>query len=213
MKEIKVRYHAVDGYYKTRRFKTLQGARKFATEYIGGTPEIGPGYAVSQDGVGRITVSGCTLHTLFFAGDPMYDEKYQAWVEYPGQAAQLVGVTETYTEAHELLEGPQPPWYRNAKHWIVEPLAIRNGVWEVWENWPRYGSRDEITGWVNLLVRRFTTEKAAKAFIEKEVNECPDMFLEIRIKKHDHDYTDLLPACSMCGELKPAATVEQHIPF
>jgi len=63
--EIKVRYSSVDRYSKTRTFKTLKFARKFAIDWIGRYPEIGIGYAVSGDGVGKITVSGTSLASLF----------------------------------------------------------------------------------------------------------------------------------------------------
>jgi hypothetical protein len=63
--EIKVKYLAVDGYRKTRKFKTIKFAKKFAQEWIGEHPDIGCGYAISHDGIGRITVTGCTLEELF----------------------------------------------------------------------------------------------------------------------------------------------------
>jgi hypothetical protein len=63
--EIAVRYSAVDGFSKSRTFKTLAGARKFAQGYVGAHPEIGLGYAVAGDGVGKVTVRGCKLAALF----------------------------------------------------------------------------------------------------------------------------------------------------
>jgi len=65
MKEIIVRYSSIDGASYTRTYTTLKGARKFAHEWIGAHPEIGTSYAVSFDGVGKITVSGATLAELF----------------------------------------------------------------------------------------------------------------------------------------------------
>ena len=62
---IKVRYSTIDRFSQTRRFKTLEGARKFAVYYVGEHPEMGSSYAVSDDGVGKITVEGCTLRELF----------------------------------------------------------------------------------------------------------------------------------------------------
>lgn len=78
---IKVSYRACDGYAKTRSFKTLDGARKFAQKYVGETPEISEmfGYAVSADGVGKVTVEGATLTDLFPASASTQDqgeEKY-----------------------------------------------------------------------------------------------------------------------------------------
>lgn len=64
--KIKVHLRAVDGFAKTRTFKTLAGAQKFAQRYAGRGPEIGGGYyAISADGVCRITVDGAKLRDLF----------------------------------------------------------------------------------------------------------------------------------------------------
>lgn len=63
---IKLRYNSVDGVSKTRIFRTLKGARKFAHEWVGEKADIGSSYAVSWDGVGEITVlAGCTLRDLW----------------------------------------------------------------------------------------------------------------------------------------------------
>lgn len=63
--EITVRYRSLDGYSKSSKFKTLAGAQKFAHKWVGAHPDIGGFYAVSNDGMGRITVAGCTLAELF----------------------------------------------------------------------------------------------------------------------------------------------------
>jgi hypothetical protein len=62
---IKVFYRACDGYRKTRTFKTIEGARKFAVRGVGENPEFGTNYAVSFDGIGVVEVEGCTLQELF----------------------------------------------------------------------------------------------------------------------------------------------------
>jgi hypothetical protein len=62
---IRVTYASIDGVRETRRYKTLKGAQKFAHYLIGAHPELGSFYAVSGDGVGRITCAGCTLRELF----------------------------------------------------------------------------------------------------------------------------------------------------
>lgn len=67
-RDITVAYRACDGAKKTRRFKTLRGAMKFAHDYIGEAPTIGGTYAVSDDGIGTIYVNGATLHELFPKG-------------------------------------------------------------------------------------------------------------------------------------------------
>ena len=66
MKVIKLKYSSVDGYRKTRSFKTLKGARAFAQHYVGKNPEMGSTYAVSGDGIGKIVVvEGIALTDLF----------------------------------------------------------------------------------------------------------------------------------------------------
>lgn len=65
MTAIRVIYDAIDGSSRMKRFKTVEGARAFATKYVGESPEIGSSYAVSADGIGRITVDGCNLADLF----------------------------------------------------------------------------------------------------------------------------------------------------
>jgi len=65
MSTITVKYTSVDGAQMKRSFKTKAGARKFAAKYVGERPEIGRGYAVSSDGVGKVVVDGLTLHELF----------------------------------------------------------------------------------------------------------------------------------------------------
>ena len=62
---ITVRYSSIDGYRKRCRFKTLAGARKFATKWVGAHPEIGSSYAICDDGLGKITVEGALIHDLF----------------------------------------------------------------------------------------------------------------------------------------------------
>jgi hypothetical protein len=62
---IKIGYRAVDGFRKTSTFKTLAGARRYAHRMIGEAPSIGSGYAVSDDGIGRVMVTGCSLAELF----------------------------------------------------------------------------------------------------------------------------------------------------
>jgi hypothetical protein len=62
---ITVYYSACDGYQTRRTYKTLKGAQKFAHLYVGPHPEFGSHYAVSDDGIGSISVVGATLSELF----------------------------------------------------------------------------------------------------------------------------------------------------
>ena len=60
-----IRYRACDGYKETRRYQTLEGARKYAHNMIGPHPDMGCDYAVSEDGIGTIRVSGASLREIF----------------------------------------------------------------------------------------------------------------------------------------------------
>lgn len=60
-----VGYSSIDHYRETRKFKTVTGARAYATKWVGKNPELGHSYAISGDGVGKITVSGISLAELF----------------------------------------------------------------------------------------------------------------------------------------------------
>ena len=53
---IKVRYSSIDHYKETKSFSTLSGARRFAQKWVGRNPELGSTYAVSGDGIGKITL-------------------------------------------------------------------------------------------------------------------------------------------------------------
>ena len=63
--KITVAYLAVDGAKARQNFDTIEKARSWAIEWVGRHPEVGRHYAVSGDGVGRITCSGCSIHELF----------------------------------------------------------------------------------------------------------------------------------------------------
>jgi hypothetical protein len=76
---IKVRYITLDGVNKLRKFKTLAGARKFALEWVGPQDVEGGYYAVSDDGVGKVTWQGCTRRELFGDNEPdQIDAAYKA---------------------------------------------------------------------------------------------------------------------------------------
>lgn len=67
VRDILVRFSSYDGGLKTARFKTLDGARRFAQKYVGKHPDISEtyGYAVSDYGDAKIQVRGATLQELF----------------------------------------------------------------------------------------------------------------------------------------------------
>jgi len=62
---MKITYTSIDGVRKTRSFKTLRTARNFAHDCVGPQDIEGGHYAVSFDGIGKITWSGVTRAELF----------------------------------------------------------------------------------------------------------------------------------------------------
>ncbi len=62
---ILVRYRSIDGCCIEETFHVLADAQIFAHHWIGEHPEIGRGYAVSGDGVGKIETWGASLADLF----------------------------------------------------------------------------------------------------------------------------------------------------
>ena len=62
---ITIRYSSIDGFVSKRIFKTVAAARNFAVTRVGAGAEVSrSGYAVSSDGVGKITVEGIGLLEL-----------------------------------------------------------------------------------------------------------------------------------------------------
>jgi len=66
-RQISVFYSSVDRPSRRvkRTYTSIERASEFARHWIGNHPEIGSSYAVSSDGVGKITVKGATLQELF----------------------------------------------------------------------------------------------------------------------------------------------------
>lgn len=64
-RNIKVSTRSCDGCRKSRTFKTLTGAQRFAHHWVGETPDVGSSYAVANDGILILYVSGTTLKELF----------------------------------------------------------------------------------------------------------------------------------------------------
>jgi len=76
---IKLYFTTLDGIRKTKTFKSLKGARKAAHDWVGADADIGTGYAISTDGVVRVTCDGCTLNDLFGAAmAKKTEEKFMA---------------------------------------------------------------------------------------------------------------------------------------
>ncbi len=108
--KITVRYSSIDHFSKSRTFKSLAGAQNYARYWVGKTPELGTSYAVSSDGVGKVTVSGCTLTELFPAlAAPKSVDDYRIEELWDGEeplyrvffGARLLGAYDTHREAAE----------------------------------------------------------------------------------------------------------------
>lgn len=68
-----VRYSSIDGCKKVMHYSSIEGARRFAHKMVGPYPSIGRQhqYAVSDDGVGKITIEygELSLNDLFPGAD------------------------------------------------------------------------------------------------------------------------------------------------
>lgn len=62
---IVIHYYAIDGCHDKKVFHSLQKARDYAFKWVGAHAEFGHGYAISDDGIGKIVIEGCTLKELF----------------------------------------------------------------------------------------------------------------------------------------------------
>lgn len=71
MTSIIIGYTSVDGARARKTFKTLAAARAYATKMVGVNPDTCGSYAVSDDGVGKVTVVGVTLAALFGHAEPI----------------------------------------------------------------------------------------------------------------------------------------------
>jgi hypothetical protein len=65
MSKITVYYSAIDGARETKTFKTMEKAREYSIAWVGEHAEFGSGYAISDDGIGKIQVEGASLYELF----------------------------------------------------------------------------------------------------------------------------------------------------
>lgn len=62
---ITIWYSAIDGAHDKALFHSLQEAREYAFKWVGEHAEFGTGYAISNDGIGKIQVEGVSLKELF----------------------------------------------------------------------------------------------------------------------------------------------------
>jgi len=64
---ITIYYESIDRCHKRKTFNNLAEAQEYAQEWVGKHPTISStfGYAVSDDGIGKITCNGCGIFELF----------------------------------------------------------------------------------------------------------------------------------------------------
>lgn len=126
MAQITIRYASIDGCHHTKVYKTLEGAQKFAQEKVGTTPDLGSHYAVSFDGIGKITVEGCVILDLFpehveareaamlayMAEEDAAREAYLRDEEVPpAPSAPKVYTFDTVEEAEEAYQDAMESWH------------------------------------------------------------------------------------------------------
>ncbi len=101
---MKITYQAVDGYRVTKSFKTLAGAQRFAHKWVGASPGLGVGYAVSDDGIGTIWPrEGVTLRQLFrdtVEDNVDYDDASGSYCEAPG-CGRDIGSHQLHCQTHQ----------------------------------------------------------------------------------------------------------------
>ena len=57
----------IDGQRQTKTYRSLSGARKYAMAQVGRFPQVCDTYAISGDGITKITVDGASLPDLLHA--------------------------------------------------------------------------------------------------------------------------------------------------
>jgi len=128
--DIRISYRSVDGGSKTRTYKTLDGARKFAQKWVGETPEYSQnfGYAVSPDGVGRVTCSGCSLLDLF---PKLADDHDREYAEAMAEAEADRKAYEAAMEAEYEAERGEYQYYGDGLHCPHHPhVVVSNGMFD-----------------------------------------------------------------------------------
>ena len=71
---IKMYYLSVDGCYKSAKFSTIEGAKKFAKKWLGDYFVISFfGHAISGDGIGKVSSLGCSMEEIL-------GKKSVAWI-------------------------------------------------------------------------------------------------------------------------------------
>lgn len=176
---IKVRYEATDGYKETKRFTRLDKAQEYAESMVGERPEISQtfGYAVSQDGIGKVTVSGdAVIEDLFpslkpdVRGEPVGHIPVK---DFAAQAIRLVGEKPAEFKADGL--STKAVWRR-------EFGSVRLTVYPAEENaWDAPGRKTHafVSGerWKNtwLLDPKDAAEAVREELAELEAKDAEDM--------------------------------------
>jgi len=103
MTKITLHFSTIDGVRKTHRYSTIAGARKKALHWVGPVDSTSGSYAVSSDGVVKVTCEGCTLAELFsdepIKGRPTPGERFFILCDYEGGSWPTVYDTREAAEA------------------------------------------------------------------------------------------------------------------
>jgi hypothetical protein len=98
---MKITYTSIDGVRKTRSFTSLRSARIFAHDCVGPQDVEGGHYAVSFDGIGKITWSGITRAQLFGGDRDPRAPKLNETTTFYSRGNQLFCREKGYTFDHE----------------------------------------------------------------------------------------------------------------
>lgn len=146
---ITVRYSSIDHYHKTSQFKTLEGARKFAVRCVGEHPDFGSTYAVSDDGVGKVTVEGCTLRDLF-EGEATKALPYEVWYyevnEFTG-TSRAFRATAFATLAEANADAEKMERYSDGVHLVGTTAAAKAEIKDQSEAYEAQLQRDYADRW------------------------------------------------------------------
>lgn len=103
MTKITLHFSTIDGIRKTHRYSTLAGAQRKAKNWVGAVDSTSGSYAVSSDGVVKVSCEGCTLAELFgeapAKGQPTPGERFFVIATRGGYADPISHSTREAAEA------------------------------------------------------------------------------------------------------------------
>jgi hypothetical protein len=122
---ITVTYTSIDGVSKTRRYKNPKHARAFAITWVGPQDAEGGSYAVSNDGVGKVTWTGITRAQLF-GHDPIPAVKLNTETTFYAKGDDLFCRQKGYTHDHERQLFARVVQVPDAEHYYPVGWSLRH---------------------------------------------------------------------------------------